>query len=196
MKILKQNFFDRPTLRVAEELLGCSLCRKIGKKIIRLEITETEAYDGPEDKASHVVRSRNGKYEARETSRNAPMFGEAGYWYVYFTYGIHWMLNVTTGPKGYPAAVLIRGTKEVSGPARLTKFLQIDERFNVRKADVGTGLWIEKGAPLDKKKIQRTPRIGVAYAGLRWASKPFRFAINRESSSARSGVSENWKDGD
>ena len=67
------------------------------------------------------------------------------------------MLNIVTGPKGYPAAVLIRGTKEMSGPARLTKFLQINKRFNSKKADVKTGLWIEKGIRISRNRIRLTP---------------------------------------
>ena len=64
-------------------------------------ISEVEAYDGPRDKASHASRGL--------TPRNRPMFGDAGHFYVYFTYGIHWLVNITTGPRGYPAAVLFRG---------------------------------------------------------------------------------------
>jgi len=179
VKRLTPAFFDRPTLIVAEELLGCFLCRKLGKEIVRMEITEVEAYYGFEDRASHAHRG--------QTARNAPMFGEAGRWYVYFTYGMHWMLNIVTGPAGYPAAVLIRGTKEVSGPARLTRFLKIDKRFNDKKAAVQTGLWIEARPPMMRKgkpvrlKIKRTPRIGVAYAGARWGNKPYRFTMSKAS---------------
>ncbi len=220
-KALPFAFFNRPTLEAAEDLLGCFLCRRlkpsearfvrsafgtktdigIGKdNIIRLEITEVEAYDGFGDKASHAHRGK--------TERNAAMFGEAGRWYVYFTYGMHWMLNIVTGPKGYPAAVLIRrgvplsfprshpsprrggelpsgrGAGEsrffnqtlqrIDGPARLTKFLKIDGRFNNKQANRTIGLWIEKGRRISSKKIQRAPRVGVAYAGA-WAKKPFRF---------------------
>ena len=138
---------------------------------MRLEITEVEAYDGLRDQASHA--------SCGQTPRNSPMFGEAGRWYVYFTYGMHWMLNVVTGPKGYPAAVLIRGAKEVIGPARLTKYLRIDSRFNNKPAVPETGLWLEKGKEIPHKRIRRTPRIGVAYAGKRWAEKPYRFFIHQ-----------------
>ena len=169
-KVLPHSFFNRLTLTVARELLGCFLCRRIGKKVIRLEITEVEAYDGPNDKASHASRGL--------TKRNAPMWGEAGRWYVYFTYGMHWMLNIVTGSKSYPAAVLIRGTKEISGPARLTKFLRIDTRFNSKKASRKTGLWIERGTPAAQKRVQRPPRIGVEYAGPVWSRKPFRFVLS------------------
>ena len=182
-KVVSTVFFNKPTLTAAEEVLGCFLCRRVGQKVIRLEITEVEAYDGPADRASHAHRGK--------TVRNAPMFGEAGRWYVYFTYGMHWMLNIVTGPKGYPAAVLIRGgvyrsqtphgsltPKRIDGPARLTKFLKIDKRFNNKKAAVETGLWIEKGNHIDSRKVKRTPRIGVAYAGRVWSRKPYRFVLS------------------
>src|SRR3989338_2229715 len=99
-KILPQSFFDRPTLAVARALLGKFLVRRTGKKTLEAMITEVEAYDGPEDRASHASRGI--------TPRTKIMFGEAGRLYVYFTYGMHWMLNVVTGSRGYPAAVLIR----------------------------------------------------------------------------------------
>ena len=185
-KVVSTVFFNKPTLTAAEDLLGCFLCCTVWWKVIRLEITEVEAYDGPADRASHAHRGK--------TTRNAPMFGEAGRWYVYFTYGMHWMLNIVTGPKGYPAAVLIRRVRcrsqtsagsmtsktstEISGPARLTKFLGIDKRFNNKKAAVETGLWIEKGNHIDSRKVKRTPRIGVAYAGRVWSRKPYRFVLS------------------
>jgi len=132
-------------------------------------IVEVEAYDGFKDKASHAHRGK--------TARNAPMFGEAGRWYVYFTYGMHWMLNIVTGPKDYPAAVLIRGVKGINGPAKLTKFLKIDKRFNNKLATRAAGLWIENhGVKIKKHKIKRMPRVGVDYSGL-WAKKPLRFLL-------------------
>src|SRR3989338_4648093 len=114
---LPEKFFNRSTLRVARELLGKHLVRRIGKREVARMITEVEAYIGHKDKASHASRGR--------TERNAPMFGKAGYWYVYFTYGMHWMLNIVTERNGYPAAILIRGVQGISGPARITKFLKI-----------------------------------------------------------------------
>ena len=132
-------------------------------------ITETEAYDGFKDKASHARRGK--------TARNYPMFGEAGRWYVYFTYGMHWMLNIVTEPKDYPAAVLIRAVERISGPARLTKFLKIDKRFNNKLAVRKTGLWIEdRGIKFQNSNIKKTPRIGVSYAE-EWAKKKYRFII-------------------
>ncbi|MBX4192539.1 DNA-3-methyladenine glycosylase [Candidatus Parcubacteria bacterium] len=170
-KILGYQFFDRPTLTVAKDLIGKFLVRKIGNKEIALMITETEAYDGLYDLACHA---RSGK-----TKRNYPMFGEAGRAYVYFTYGMHWMLNLVTGKKDYPAGVLIRGlqgsTLKLNGPAKLTKFLKIDVKLNNLKLGKGSGLWVEdRGVKIPTSKIKRTPRIGVAYAGS-YAKKPWRF---------------------
>ena len=169
--ILKQSFFNRKTLTIAQELMGALLCRKIGNKIIKLPITEVEAYDGPRDKASHASKGK--------TMRNYPMFGEAGRWYVYFVYGNHWMLNIVTGPKDYPAAILIRGAGNIKGPGRLTKFLSVEKNFNNKIANKKTGLWIEKSSTLKIKKgqtlIKRAPRIGVDYASSIWAKKPYRF---------------------
>ncbi len=167
--ILPRSFFNRPTLTVARDLLGKFIVRRFRVQETALMITEVEAYDGFGDKASHAHRG--------QTERNKIMFGPAGCWYVYFTYGIHWMLNIVTAEKGYPAAVLIRGTDKVVGPARLTKWLHIDKKMNGRPASHQTGLWIEeRGVVVAKNKIKRAPRVGVSYAG-EWAKKPYRFII-------------------
>lgn len=176
-KLLVQQFFNRPTLLVAKELLGKFLVRRIGGKETALAVTEVEAYDGFKDKASHAHRGK--------TLRNEPMFGPAGYFYVYLAYGLHWMLNIVTREKGYPAAVLIRGASlpaqagKISGPARLTKFLKIDKSLNGQKAGKKSGLWFEdRGLAVARQKIMRTPRIGVAYAGSVWSGKKYRFILN------------------
>lgn len=179
-KVLSLRFFNRPTITVAKDLLGKFLIRNIGRKTIAVQITEVEAYDGPHDKASHASRGR--------TPRNTPMFGEAGRFYVYFTYGMHWMLNIVTGPNDYPAAVLIRSGKlkvqsgksaEINGPARLTKYLKIDKRLNGKSADWRNGLWLEnRGTPVRKVNIVARPRVGVDYAG-RWAKKLYNFKIRQ-----------------
>ena len=136
-------------------------------------ITETEAYDGFNDKASHASRGR--------TARNSIMFGPAGHAYVYFVYGIHWMLNVVTGPKDYPAAVLIRGLEGLNGPARLTKALGIDKSLNGKLLGKTSGLWIEpRTVRIPPSKIKASPRIGVDYAGPIWSKKKWRFTLMNE----------------
>lgn len=169
MKLAK-SFFIRPTLHVAKDLLGKYLVRQLGSKKIALMITEVEAYAGLNDKACHA--------SCGKTERNKVMFEEGGRWYVYFTYGMHWMLNIVTGSKDYPAAVLIRGTDNIVGPARLTKYLKIDKKLNASLADIKSGLWIEdRGYKVKLSEIKKTPRIGVDYAGPVWAKKPWRFYI-------------------
>jgi DNA-3-methyladenine glycosylase len=148
-----------------------------------LMITEVEAYDGPKDRACHAHCGR--------TERNAVMFGPAGHWYVYFCYGVHFMLNIVTGEVGYPAAVLIRGGKgsrgskgskraiEFNGPGKITKVLRIDKRLTNKRASRASGLWIEdRGIVVPSSSIKRTSRIGVAYAGS-WARKPYRFLLEK-----------------
>ncbi len=172
-KILGQKFFNQPTLKVAENLLGKFLVRKYRGKEIILIITEIEAYDGFNDKASHASRGK--------TERNKIMFESAGRWYIYLAYGMHWMLNIVCGPKDYPAAILIRGIKEINGPGRLTKFLKIDKKFNGKIAGKKTGLLIEDGGiKIKKSQIIKTKRIGVEYAGKIWANKPYRFLLLTE----------------
>lgn len=169
-KILPGTFFNRPVLEVAPELLGKYLVRALPDGSVEARmIVEVEAYDGENDKACHASKGR--------TKRTETLYGEAGQWYVYLCYGIHWLLNVVTGPKDYPAAVLIRGVEEAMGPGRVTKALVINKNFNAQKVEKKTGLWIEdRGVKLDPKRMYATPRIGVAYAG-EWAMKPYRFVL-------------------
>lgn len=169
-KILTTDFFNRSTLVVAQELLGKFLVRSHDGAHIALKINEVEAYDGHKDRASHAFRGR--------TPRTQIMFGPAGNWYVYFVYGMHWMLNIVTGPENYPAAILIRGAGEFTGPGKLTKALNIDKTLNTQAALPHTGLWIEdRGSASAPIKIIKTPRIGVSYAGPVWSKKPYRFLM-------------------
>ncbi|HCR37061.1 MAG TPA: 3-methyladenine DNA glycosylase [Opitutae bacterium] len=169
--VLEADFFNRPTLKVARELLGKHLvCKDIKGEVRVARIVELESYDGFEDQASHAHRG--------QTPRNAVMFGPAGVWYVYLCYGVHWMLNIVTGPKDYPAAILIRGLEGVVGPGRLTRAYGIDKRFDCKPALPQSSLWLEdRGEPVPESGFERTPRIGVDYAGPVWARKPYRFVI-------------------
>jgi DNA-3-methyladenine glycosylase len=169
-KVLPNEFFNRSSVVVAKDLLGKFLVRKYRNKIEKFMITETEAYEGKEDKASHAHRG--------QTKRNTPMFGEPGTIYVYFTYGMHWMLNIVCGKRGYPSAVLIRGVEALSGPARLTKRLKIDKKLNNKMFGKKSGLLFEEVVDLNKKlKISRTPRIGIDRSGPVWSKKLYRFVI-------------------
>ncbi len=167
--VLGQKFFNRPTLDVARDLIGKHLCRRLQKgKILRARICETEAYDGFEDRASHA--------HSGMTPRTLVMFGPPGYGYIYLCYGVHWLLNISTREKDYPAAVLIRGVEGVSGPGRLTRHFQIDRAFNGQLLNRVSGLWIEDhGTPVHPEEIKATPRIGIDYAGPEWSDVPWRF---------------------
>lgn len=162
----------RNTVALARWLLGKLLvvAGPPGTAPRRLRIRETEAYHGPADRANHARRGR--------TPRTAVMFAPGGVWYVYLCYGVHEMLNLVTGPDGWPAAVLIRGVEGVSGPGRLTATLGLDRSFNGRPAAPVAGLWIEEdGCVVPRRAILATPRIGVASAGPVWAAKPWRFVL-------------------
>jgi DNA-3-methyladenine glycosylase len=189
-RILGERFFGRPTPLVARALLGKFLVRKIGGKEIALMVTETEAYDGFRDRGSHASRGK--------TERNWPMFGPPGHWYVYFTYGMHWMLNIVTRERGYPAAVLIRGAAlcnsndiasrkfttcdVVNGPGKLTKFLKITGKFSAKPAARSSGLWIEdRGVKIPAARIKKGPRVGIDYAGPYWARRHWRFQLTKRS---------------
>lgn len=171
VKILTTNFFkNRDTIKIAKNLLSKFLVRKYHDRTTAYLITEVEAYDGFQDKASHANRGK--------TERNKIMFGPAGRWYIYFTYGMHWILNIVTGPKDYPAAILIRGVDRIMGPAKITKVLKIDQSLNGKPANKKTGLWIEsRGVRLKSKQMESAPRIGVDYAGQIWSKKKWRFYL-------------------
>ncbi|MBN2093882.1 MAG: DNA-3-methyladenine glycosylase [Candidatus Zambryskibacteria bacterium] len=175
--MLKPEFFERSAVEVAKNLLGCLLCVRKNGKVHKSKIIETEAYEGPNDLASHASRGR--------TPRNEVMFGKPGIWYVYFIYGMYNMLNIVCGKEGHPAAVLIRGVTGFKGPGRLTKSLGIDRGFNGLESCRKIGLWIEAGnwpkihgrEKMDNRKIKKLPRAGVDYAGQVWSKKLYRFVL-------------------
>ena len=183
METLPRSFYARPTLTVAGELLGMRLIRILEGVRLAGIITETEAYVGEEDLGCHA---RSGK-----TKRNAVMFGPPGHAYVYFTYGMHWMLNAVTEREGFPAAVLIRAIEPVEGreiisfrrqgkdslgPAKLTQALGIDGRSNgIDLCDPRTGLWIEAGYPVETRDIITGARVGLYTVPEPWKSIPWRF---------------------
>jgi DNA-3-methyladenine glycosylase len=162
--ILKYNFYNQNTLKVAKNLLGCFLIRKINGKTIKAMITETEAYMGEDDLASHASKGR--------TPRTELMYGKAGHAYVYMIYGMYYCLNVVTEKKDFPAAVLIRAVKidsvdykKINGPGKLCKFLKIDRKLNGWDITRGEKLWIKKPAQKAPKKfIKANKRIGIDYA--------------------------------
>jgi DNA-3-methyladenine glycosylase len=185
VKPLPPSFYNRPTLIVARELLGARLVRMLdGVKLVGL-ITETEAYVGEDDLASHARAGR--------TVRTAPMFGPPGHAYVYFTYGNHWMLNAVTEKEGFPAAVLMRAIQPIEGievmmkrrlgrdtfgPGKLTQALGITKsENNVNLTEANSSLWIEAGIFIPNKSVTISPRVGLNKTPEPWLSKPWRFLV-------------------
>lgn len=192
MSTLSQSFFSRPTLTVARELLGQRLVREIDGQRLSGVIVETEAYIGPNDTASHASRGR--------TARTAVLFGPAGQTYVYFIYGMHYMLNIVTEMIDFPTAVLIRAIEPVeglaemqarrrngrpglkleqlaNGPAKVCQALGIDKSLNNISLTVGGDLWIEAADPVPAESISTGPRVGIDYAALTDRLAPWRFWI-------------------
>src|SRR3990167_9564753 len=168
-KILEQDFYERGGEVIARELLGKFLVRKADSKKAALMINEIELYEGFEDRASHGFK---------RTKRSEIMYGPGGHWYVYLCYGMYDMLNIILGPKEHPAAILIRGAGEYSGPRKLTKALRIDRQLNAKSAKKESGLWIEdRAAVIAQKDILRTPRIGIGNAGPKWTKRLHRFVL-------------------
>ena len=166
-KPISREFFVRDVKKVARELLGAYLCiRRNDDSIMRSIINETEAYDGEQDLACHASKGK--------TTRTSVMYQKGGVWYVYLCYGMHWMLNAVAGEKGYPAAVLVRGTKDFEGPGRLTKGFGANGSFNGKNIHPKDLLWIEKSRE-KPQEIFTGARIGVDYAGQEWSQKPYRF---------------------
>jgi DNA-3-methyladenine glycosylase len=182
---LPRKFYNRPTLTVARELLGARLVHiSNGKKLVGL-ITETEAYFGFDDLASHAKAGR--------TIRTDPMFGEAGHAYIYFTYGNHWMLNAVTEKEGFPAAVLIRAIQPIEGielmmkrrqgrdtfgPGKLTQAMGITKSQNyVDLTESTSPLRIEAGIKIPDKSVTISPRVGLNKTPEPWFSKPWRFLV-------------------
>ncbi|MGB0909566.1 MAG: DNA-3-methyladenine glycosylase [Nitrospirales bacterium] len=180
--ILPQSFFDRPTLKVAKELLGKYLLRDSEAGTIAAKIVDVEAYVGPEDKACHASKGR--------TKRTEVLFGQPGFTYVYLIYGMHNLLNFVTEHVDFPAAILIRGIEiveagkgplptpiRIDGPGRVCKQLGIDRNHNRLDVTSGQAIWVEdRGTYVPRQQIQALPRIGIDYAG-EWALKPWRFCL-------------------
>ncbi|MCC7358163.1 MAG: DNA-3-methyladenine glycosylase [Anaerolineales bacterium] len=191
MSRLPRRFFARPTVTVARELLGQRLVRLVDGRRLAGIITETEAYTGPSDLACHARAGR--------TPRTAVMYGPPGVAYVYFNYGLHWMLNVITEPKDRPAAVLIRGlivtegeavvrqrrgragaaelAHLTDGPAKLAQALGIDRALNGQDLCAPeTPLFIERAAAVPAAQVRVGPRVGLGRSVPEpWLSEPWNF---------------------
>lgn len=167
-RLKKEYFRANDALVLAEDLLGKILVRDFGDgDSLRLKIIETEAYLGMEDRGNHASKGR--------TPRTEIMFAEGGVVYAYLIYGMHWLLNIVTGPADNPEAVLIRGVEGVIGPGRVGKLIGLDRSFYGEDLETSERLWIEDGEK--EGKIVTSPRIGIDYAGEIWKNKPWRFEL-------------------
>ncbi|MHB8394105.1 MAG: DNA-3-methyladenine glycosylase [Candidatus Dormibacteria bacterium] len=158
-----RDFFARQSPLVARALLGCWLVRRTPDGLFRVRISETEAYLGQGDPASHAYRGR--------TRRNRPMFGPPGHAYVYFIYGMHHCFNVVTGKEGEAEAVLLRGAMgrspaggSLRGPGRLCRAMEIGREHD--SLDLCSGvldqIWIEAGRIPPGMARRTGPRVGVS----------------------------------
>ena len=185
-KLVREDYADPRPTRVARFFLGKFLCVQAPDGYAEGMITETEAYGGPQDAASHAFGNRR-------TARTEIMFAPGGVSYVYLCYGLHRLFNIVTGPQDTPQAVLVRAVQITagqelvhrrrpriaekdwaSGPGRVCAALSIGMHHNGHDL-LGETIWIEdrRIIPLSRE-VKRTPRIGVDYAGA-WALKPWRF---------------------
>ncbi|MBR1824903.1 MAG: DNA-3-methyladenine glycosylase, partial [Ruminococcus sp.] len=157
---------------VAEDMVGKILVHRLPDgSLLKERIAETEAYGGEEDLACHVSKGR--------TKRTEILYGESGTVYVYLCYGLHWMMNVITGEKDEPQGVLIRAGEKHDGPAKLTKYLEIDGGFNGKDICTSPDIWIEDDG--FRPAIKTAPRVGIDYAGEYWKNVKRRFiAVNGE----------------
>jgi DNA-3-methyladenine glycosylase len=178
---LAQGFYDRPVLEVARDLLGCV----VTAGGVSIRISEVEAYDGANDAASHAFRG--------PTARNAVMFGPPGHAYVYFTYGMHFCMNLVCAPIGTAQAVLLRAGEVIDGtdlaqsrrpgarprdlargPARLCVALAVDRGFDgVDVTSRESPITVAAGEPVGSDSVRVGPRVGISAA----ADWPYRFWI-------------------
>ena len=200
-KRIGRSFFTRPTLKVAKELLGKFIVRKYRDKKIIGKIVETEAYIGPQDKASHG-------YQMKKTKRNRAEYLIGGHIYIYLVYGMYYQLNISTEKEGLPRCVLIRALEPIdgisqiiknkynnrnlrvfafrsakirnltNGPGKLCRYLKLDKSFYAEDLTKSKRIWLEdRGIKIKKSEIVASKRIGIDYAGKYWANKKWRFYL-------------------
>lgn len=189
--MLARDFFTRPAPQVAPALVGKRLVRLQNGKRLAGIITETEAYQGQNDLACHARVGR--------TKRTEPMFGQAGRAYIYFTYGMHWLLNIVTDEVDIPSAVLIRAIFPIegisqmeenrpmlartanwlNGPAKLAQGLGIDGILNEHDlCQTGSTIFLENGITPPAKLVRTSPRVGLGKTPEPWLSIPWRWHLD------------------
>jgi DNA-3-methyladenine glycosylase len=186
--MLGREFFNRPAVTVARDLLGTRLVRVEAGQRISAYITECEAYNGEQDLGCHA--------KAGLTKRTQVMYGPPGHAYIYFTYGMHWMLNFVVEREGYPA-VLIRAIQPVEGleiiaarrqgqppehwtdgPGKICQALNLDGHQNgLDLCQPGTELYVEDGITIPDEAVTVGPRVGLNTVPEPWKSIPWRFRV-------------------
>jgi DNA-3-methyladenine glycosylase len=189
---LPREFFARPTLTVTRDLLGMRLVHLDNGIRLSGIITEAEAYAGEEDDGCHARAGR--------TKRTEVMYHAPGHAYIYFTYGMHWMLCFVTEREGFPAAILIRAVEPVegldviaarrapqprakwtNGPGKLTRAFGIDGTLHgMNTCAPGSRLFLERGTPLPDSRVTTTPRVGLNNVKEPWKSIKWRFLVKGE----------------
>ena len=191
MRLHRQFYTGDDVLAIAKALLGKVLCTEINDQLTSGIIVETEAYHGPEDKASHA-------YGGRRTPRTEIMYAQGGTAYIYLCYGIHHLFNVVTATRDVPHAVLIRAIEPMDGidvMLERRKMSSMNHRLTAGPGSLSVALglnttlsgldmlkrdspvWIEDyGTEISKRCIIAGPRVGVAYAE-EWAAKLWRFSV-------------------
>lgn len=190
MKIPRQFYVRDDIVQISRDLLGKVLCTRINGGVTKAIITETEAYAGVGDKASHA-------YGGRRTERTEPMYARGGTAYVYLCYGIHHLFNVVTSDVDVPHAILIRAGRPLDGSKRMSKRRGKTVTKNTHLSGPGTlaqalgittdlsgtdllgnRIWIEdRQIPIDPRDIICGPRVGIDYAE-EDTKRPYRFRIN------------------
>jgi DNA-3-methyladenine glycosylase len=175
---LRRSFYLQDTITVARALLGCTLWRRIDGELLGARLVEVEAYLGANDPASHARRGLR-------SPRNESMYLDGGYAYVYFTYGMHWCMNVVTQEAGIAEAVLLRAAEPVAGiesmrkrrpkakrefdlmngPGKLCSAMAIDRTLDGVPLDGDTLFLTKRDVPVAADDIVVSPRIGVEGAG-------------------------------
>jgi len=164
---LQEAFYHRECVEVARDLVGKILVHRTENGILRLRISETEAYCGQQDTACHAHKGR--------TKRTEVLYAAAGTVYIYLCYGMHWLLNIVTGEENDPQAVLIRACVDAAGPGKLTKAMGITGGLNRASVLNSPEIWVEDDG--ERWTIRTDKRVGIGYASQEDQDRLWRFIM-------------------
>lgn len=169
MSRLDYEFFHRECLEVARDMVGKVLVHRTDGGLLRLRISETEAYCGETDTACHAHKGR--------TKRTEVLYARAGTVYIYLCYGMHWLMNIVTGEEDDPQAVLIRACVDAEGPGKLTKKLGITGARNREDICTHPDIWLEDDGFVCL--VETDKRVGIGYAAIEDQEKLWRFKMQK-----------------